>query len=91
MRRKTHRHATGGIIAGKTAIEEDADAVAVSPYRGGHVEFFGYVIEHLRRPQCVAAEEGNLFDELLETVRVATLGQIVHALYQVCGRYRRSM
>lgn len=33
----------------------------------------------------------NLFDELLETVKVASLGQISEALFEVGGRYRRAM
>ena len=32
----------------ETAIQEDADAVAVSSYQGGHMEFFGYLVERLR-------------------------------------------
>jgi isobutyryl-CoA mutase len=34
---------------------------------------------------------GNLFEELMETVKVCSLGQITHALYKVGGQYRRSM
>jgi len=30
------------------AVEEDVDAVAVSSYQGGHIEFFGYLVERLR-------------------------------------------
>ena len=30
------------------AIQEDAHAVAVSSYQGGHVEFFTYMVEELR-------------------------------------------
>ncbi|HVN75997.1 MAG TPA: methylmalonyl-CoA mutase family protein [Thermoanaerobaculaceae bacterium] len=30
------------------AIQEDADAVAVSSYQGGHMEFFSYMVELLR-------------------------------------------
>jgi len=33
----------------------------------------------------------NVFAELMQTVRVASLGQISHALYQVGGQYRRNM
>ena len=33
----------------------------------------------------------NLFDALMETVRVCSLGQITHALYEVGGQYRRNM
>jgi methylmalonyl-CoA mutase len=32
-----------------------------------------------------------VFAELMETVRVASLGQITHALFDVGGSYRRSM
>jgi len=39
----------------------------------------------------VAREDGNIFEELMETVKVASLGQITHALYQVGGQYRRNM
>ncbi|MFP6563774.1 MAG: methylmalonyl-CoA mutase family protein, partial [Myxococcota bacterium] len=45
-------------------------------------------LEALRR---VALEGGNVFAELLETVKRASLGQISGALFDVGGRYRRSM
>ena len=45
----------------------------------------------LGRLQQVAATGGNVFEELMETVRVASLGQITNALYQVGGQYRRNM
>ena len=39
-----------------------------------------------------AARQGqNLFAELMEAVKVCSLGQISHALYDVGGRYRRNM
>ncbi len=38
-----------------------------------------------------AASGGNVFAELMETVRVASLGEITHALYEVGGQYRRAM
>jgi methylmalonyl-CoA mutase len=45
----------------------------------------------LARLQEVARAGGNVFAELLETVKVASLGQIAEALFEVGGRYRRSM
>jgi methylmalonyl-CoA mutase len=45
----------------------------------------------LRRLQQVALQGGNLFGELMHTVRVATLGQITDALYEVGGEYRRNL
>jgi isobutyryl-CoA mutase len=43
------------------------------------------------RLQQVARSGGNVFTELMETVKVASLGQITDALFEVGGRYRRSM
>ncbi|RHX84617.1 methylmalonyl-CoA mutase family protein [Leptospira stimsonii] len=34
---------------------------------------------------------GNIFQELMETSKVASLGQMTHSLYEVGGQYRRSM
>ena len=45
-------------------------------------------LAHLKQ---VATENGNLFEELLETVKVCSLGQISSALYEVGGQYRRNM
>jgi isobutyryl-CoA mutase len=45
----------------------------------------------LSRLQKIAIENGNLFEELMETVKYCSLGQITHALYEVGGQYRRSM
>ncbi|HJV66655.1 MAG TPA: fused isobutyryl-CoA mutase/GTPase IcmF [Geomonas sp.] len=45
----------------------------------------------LKRLQEVAVSGGNIFAELMETVKVASLGQITRALYEVGGKYRRNM
>ncbi len=45
----------------------------------------------LRRLQEVAMAGENIFAELMETVKVASLGQISAALYEVGGQYRRNM
>jgi methylmalonyl-CoA mutase len=47
--------------------------------------------ERLRRLQEVALHGGNVFRELMETVKVCSLGQISEALFEVGGQYRRSM
>ncbi|MBL7817417.1 MAG: methylmalonyl-CoA mutase family protein [Saprospiraceae bacterium] len=47
--------------------------------------------EMLRHLQQVALENGNIFEELMETAKFCTLGQITHALYEVGGQYRRNM
>jgi methylmalonyl-CoA mutase len=45
----------------------------------------------LERLKQVVLDGGNIFAELMHTTRVASLGQITHALYEVGGEYRRSM
>jgi methylmalonyl-CoA mutase len=45
----------------------------------------------LERLQAVARERGNIFAELMETVKSSSLGQISSALYDVGGEYRRNM
>ena len=41
-----HNRGAGEIAA--AALEEDADAIAVSSYQGGHTEFFRYLVDLLR-------------------------------------------
>ncbi|KXK36928.1 MAG: methylmalonyl-CoA mutase family protein [Saprospiraceae bacterium] len=41
--------------------------------------------------QDVAVHNGNMFEQLMETVKSCTLGQITNALYEVGGKYRRNM
>ncbi|MDQ2674701.1 MAG: cobalamin-dependent protein, partial [Chloroflexota bacterium] len=41
-----HNRSVEEIVA--AAVQEDADAVAVSSYQGGHVEYFEYLVERLR-------------------------------------------
>jgi len=47
--------------------------------------------EALERLRHVALMGGNIFEELMETVRYCSLGQISHLLYSCGGEYRRSM
>jgi len=45
----------------------------------------------LKQLQEVARLGGNVFEELMETVKVASLGQITDELFNVGGQYRRNM
>lgn len=47
--------------------------------------------EMLKRLQETAVRNGNIFAELMETVKSCSLGEITHALYEVGGQYRRNM
>ncbi len=45
----------------------------------------------LQKLREVALANGNIFEQLLETVQYCSLGQITSLLYEVGGRYRRNM
>ena len=45
----------------------------------------------LARLKQAVIDNGNVFAELMDTVRVCSLGQITNALFEVGGQYRRSM
>ena len=47
--------------------------------------------EALEKLQNVVLAGENIFEELMNTVRVCSLGQITQALYDVGGQYRRNM
>ena len=57
-------------------------------FQGLHADETAAALERL---QAVAVRGDNTFAALLQAVRVATLGQISHALYEVGGQYRRNM
>jgi methylmalonyl-CoA mutase len=45
----------------------------------------------LARLQQAVMENRNVFEVLMDAVRVCSLGQVTHALFEVGGQYRRSM
>ncbi|HXQ31204.1 MAG TPA: methylmalonyl-CoA mutase family protein [Steroidobacteraceae bacterium] len=71
-----------------TTAEKDLQVAAVRAWQARHA---AQTPAALRRLQQVAAAGGNVFAELMESVKVASLGQISGALYAVGGRYRRNM
>ena len=71
-----------------TEEEKQAQVAAVRAYNEARA---GGQPAALERLQQVAASGGNVFEELLETVKAASLGRISHALYAVGGQYRRNM
>jgi methylmalonyl-CoA mutase len=71
-----------------TYDEKSAQIQSVERFQAAHAH---EAPAALRRLQQVAIEGGNIFGELMHTVRVATLGQISAALYEVGGAYRRNL
>ncbi len=47
--------------------------------------------EGIARVQEAAVQNRNMFEELMETCKYASLGQITSALFEVGGQYRRNM
>ncbi|MBC7903292.1 MAG: methylmalonyl-CoA mutase [Gemmatimonadaceae bacterium] len=45
----------------------------------------------LEELKAAALKNENLFNQLMETVKYCSLGEITHALYEVGGQYRRNM
>lgn len=45
----------------------------------------------LKQLQDIALTNGNTFEQLMETVKYCSLGQITHAMFDVGGQYRRNM
>jgi methylmalonyl-CoA mutase len=60
----------------------------VMAFQGNHD---GESAAAIRRLQEVARARGNVFEELMHTVKSNSLGQISAALYEVGGEYRRNM
>ncbi len=71
-----------------TEEEKRAQVVAVRAYNDVHSDRQGPALGRL---QATAAGTGNVFAELMETVKSASLGRISRALYAVGGQYRRNM
>ena len=82
---REHTHAE---LIRSTEEEKQAQVAAVRAFQERNA---GRSPEALGRLQAAACAGGNVFAELMETVKSCSLGQISHALYGVGGRYRRNM
>lgn len=71
-----------------TQEEKDLQIRNIQAFKVRHAERSA---QALRQLQQVAVENGNIFEELMETVKSCTLGEITHALYAVGGQYRRNV
>ena len=81
--------ATGPIeIARATEEEKQSQLRRLAAFQEAHADEARTALERLR---LVATEGGNVFAELMETVKVASLGQITDTLFHAGGQYRRNM
>jgi methylmalonyl-CoA mutase len=80
-----HKSAT---LFRSTEEEKQAQVAAVRAFQARNADRSPGALESLQK---VAATGGNVFAELMETVKCCSLGQISNALYAVGGQYRRNM
>ena len=71
-----------------TETEKKSQLKRLEDFKQRHESESGQALERLQR---VVLAGDNVFAELMNTVRVCSLGQITRALYDVGGQYRRNM
>lgn len=73
----------------RSSEEEKQDQIhSVRNFQAIHEPQHAQAVKDL---QAVARARGNVFEQLVESVKVASLGQVSAALYEVGGEYRRNM
>lgn len=75
-------------IARASKEEKDLQIANLASFKDSNADNSQKALDQLKE---VAKTGGNIFEELMETVKVASLGQITQALYEVGGQYRRNM
>jgi len=87
--RNPHPEAAGALeLARSTAAEKQSQLVRLAAFRAAHA---AQAPALLARLQAAVIADANVFDVLMDAVRVCSLGQITAALFEVGGQYRRSM
>ncbi|WP_310600753.1 fused isobutyryl-CoA mutase/GTPase IcmF [Desulfobulbus sp.] len=75
-------------LARSTEEEKQSQIKRLRDFQARNREAAGPVLDRLKQ---TVIDNGNVFAELIDAVRVCSLGQITETLYQVGGQYRRSM
>lgn len=75
-------------IARASKEEKDLQIANLASFKEANADNSQKALDRLKE---AAKTGGNIFEELMETVKVASLGQITQALYEVGGQYRRNM
>jgi methylmalonyl-CoA mutase len=71
-----------------TEAEKESQLKGLAEFKKRNEKEARKMLERLRK---TVLSGDNIFTELMETVKVCTLGQITQALYDVGGKYRRNM
>jgi methylmalonyl-CoA mutase len=77
-----------GEVIRSTPEEKDQQIQNLEAFKARNAGLGAARLQQLKK---VAVGNGNLFEELMETVKYCTLGEITNALYEVGGQYRRNM
>ena len=77
-----------GEVIRSTKEEKDQQIINLLAFRARNADRSAEMLQRLKK---VAMGDGNLFEQLMETVKYCTLGEITGALYEVGGQYRRNM
>jgi isobutyryl-CoA mutase len=75
-------------LARSTEDEKRSQLARLHEFRMRHAEESGPVLARLKQ---AVIDNRNVFEVLMDAVRVASLGQITNALFEVGGQYRRNM
>jgi isobutyryl-CoA mutase len=75
-------------LARSTEDEKASQLKRLAEFQQRNAAQSAATLERLRR---AVIEHGNTFEVLMDAVRVCSLGQITHTLFEVGGRYRRNM
>jgi methylmalonyl-CoA mutase len=75
-------------LARSTSDEKESQLKRLADFHAAHAKEAPAALAKLKQ---TVVENGNVFAELMNTVRVCSLGQITNALFEVGGQYRRSM
>ncbi|WP_157271224.1 fused isobutyryl-CoA mutase/GTPase IcmF [Azohydromonas aeria] len=75
-------------LARSTEEEKQSQLQRLADFHARHADAAPAMLQRL---QQAVIEGGNVFDVLMDAVRVCSLGQITGALFEVGGQYRRSM
>ncbi len=71
-----------------TDDEKQSQLARITAFQAANAEVSPAVLQRLRDTVIV---NGNVFEVLMDAVRVCSLGQITQTLFEVGGRYRRNM
>ena len=75
-------------LARSTEDEKESQLARLAAFHAAHAHEAPAALERLRQ---VVIANGNVFEVLIDAVRVCSLGQITDALFEVGGQYRRNM